>query len=426
MFNYLTADRATLEQELITVKAEYAAHCGRALKLDMSRGKPGAVQLNLTEKMLTVLSESKDCFGENGTDYRNYGISDGIPEAKALFADLLGLPADQLIIFGNASLNIMYDTIANAFLFGIGGNTPWSKQEKIRFLCPAPGYDRHFAICEEFGVEMIPVPMKADGPDMDIVEDMVGKDASIKGIWCVPKYSNPSGITYSDEVVRRFAAMKTAAPDFRIFWDNAYFMHDLESETEPLLDIFAACREAGNEDRVFMFASTSKITFPGAGVALFASSKNNIEERKKHLVAQTIGHDKLNQLRHVRFFKTAEGMKAHMQKHAAILKPKFDCVIKAFNEELLPRGLASFHTPRGGYFIGLDVPDHTARRTWQLAKEAGVTLTQVGATFPYGKDPDDRNLRIAPTFPSDEDLKSAVEVLCCCVRLATLEKLLKV
>lgn len=426
MFNYLQADRATLQEELKNVKAQYAALCDRALKLDMSRGKPGAAQLNLTEKMLTVLSESKDCFGEKGLDYRNYGISDGIPEAKTLFAKLLDVDEDQLLILGNSSLNIMYDTIASICLFGVGGHAPWSRQGKIRFLCPSPGYDRHFAICEEFGIEMITVPMKADGPDMDVVESLVSADASIKGIWCVPKYSNPTGITFSDDVVRRFATMKTAAPDFRIFWDNAYFMHDLESETEPLLDIFAACREADNEDRVFMFASTSKVTFPGAGVAVFASSKNNIEERKKHLVAQTIGHDKLNQLRHVRFFKTPEGVKAHMQKHSAILRPKFDCVIKAFNEELVPRGIASFHTPRGGYFIGLDVPDHTARRTWQLAKEAGVTLTQVGATFPYGNDPDDRNLRIAPTFPSDEDLKVAVEVLCCCVRLATLEKLLNV
>ncbi len=425
MFNYLTADQATLKQEYSEVKEFYAKLCAKNLKLDMSRGKPGAKQLDLTEGMLTILKNGQDCFAENGFDCRNYGILGGIPEAKAMFAALLGVSESQMLILGNSSLNIMYDTLASAALFGVGGYEPWSKQGKIRFLCPVPGYDRHFTLCEAFGIEMIPVAMKADGPDMDQVEKLVSSDPTIKGIWCVPKYANPTGITYSDEVVNRFAQMKTAAPDFRIFWDNAYFMHDLEETTEPLADLLSASAACGYPDRVFMFASTSKVTFPGAGIAIFASSEANIAEMQKHLTAQTIGHDKLNQLRHVKFFGTADGVRAHMQKHAAILRPKFDCVIQAFTKELAPRGIASFHNPRGGYFISLDVLDHTARRTWQLAKEAGVTLTSVGATFPYGKDPDDRNLRIAPTYPSDSDLKAAVEVLCCCARLAALEKLVQ-
>ena len=414
-----------LRNEYNQIKEQYGEFCKSSLKLDMSRGKPGADQLDLIEGMLTVLAGNQDCYTRNGWDCRNYGLVDGIPEAKALFAELIGVQESELIVMGNSSLNIMYDTMADAMLFGVNGKEPWCKQGTIKFLCPAPGYDRHFTLCETFGIEMIPVKMNADGPDMDQVEQLASSDASIKGIWCVPKYSNPTGITYSDEVVRRFASLKTAAEDFCIYWDNAYLIHDLNAETEPLLDLLAACKQQGTENRVFMFASTSKITFPGAGVALFAASETNIARRKKKLCAQTIGHDKLNQLRHVKYFGCASGVKEHMQKQAAILRPKFDCVLKTLKAELGDKGIASWHHPKGGYFISLDVYENTARRTWELAKNAGVTLTNAGATFPYNQDPRDCNLRIAPTYPSNEELQTAIRILCCCVRLSALEKLLQ-
>ncbi len=404
-------------QELLQ---EYNKYKNMGLKLDMSRGKPCKEQLDLSEPMLKILSDNASCIGEGGVDYRNYGLLDGIPEAKKLFAELLDLKPENIIVGGNSSLNMMYDMVARAMLFGILGQKPWKEYEKISFLCVVPGYDRHFTVTESFGINMINIPLLQDGPDMDMVESFI-KDETVKGIWCVPKYSNPDGITYSDAVVRRFANLSPAAKDFRIFWDNAYVVHDLDVENcDKLLNIFEACYQTGKQDMIYMFASTSKVTYPGAGVAVLCASEENIADIKKKMFAQTIGADKLNQLRHILYFKNAAGVRAYMKKHAAIVKPRFDIVLQTFEQELT--GIASWHSPKGGYFISLNVPDGCASRVAQLMKDAGVVMTGAGSTYPYKRDPKDRNLRIAPTYPSLKELKTAVDILCLCVKIAALEK----
>lgn len=421
---YANMSRQQLADELSVLKKAYSDYEGMHLKLDMSRGSPCREQLDLTLGMLHNLDSAEACRTENGMDCRNYGVLDGIPEAKKLFGDLLEVPPQNVIVYGNSSLNIMYDTVARAMLYGVCGSTPWCRLEHVKFLCPAPGYDRHFAICQSLGIEMITVPMTATGPDMDMVERLVAEDESIKGIWCVPKYSNPEGIVYSAETVLRFAALKPKAKDFRIFWDNAYVIHSLYDTCDEIPNLFAEAAKAGNPDMPFIFASTSKISFPGSGVAVLAASDRNISQIKSIMTIQTIGHDKLNQLRHVRFFHDVDGLRAHMKKHAEILRPKFEYVLEAFDRELTDPGVAAWTKPRGGYFISLDVMDGTAKRVYELMQGIGVTLTKVGATFPYGVDPDDRNLRIAPSFPPLADLRVAVDALCLCVKLAAAEKLL--
>ncbi len=423
MNKYANMSRDELEKNLASLMKKLNEYGEKGLKLDLTRGKPGDEQLDLSEEMLGVISSSADCRSENGVDCRNYGILDGIPEAKRLFSELLGVPESYLIVEGNSSLNIMFDTVARAMLFGVyGSEKPWSAQGKIKFLCPSPRYDPHFPICRAMGIEMIPVEMTPEGPDMDEVERLVSSDASIKGIWCVPKFSNPEGYTYSDETVRRFARLNCAAPDFRIFWDNAYAIHEIYDDEVKLLDIFEECRKEGTEDRVFYFASTSKITFPGSGVAIMATNENNLYQIKPILSAQTIGFDKINQMRHVKYFKNADGVRAYMKRHAEIIRPRFETVIGAFREKLA--GIAEWTEPRGGYFIDLSVSDGSAKRVFELSANSGVTLTKAGASYPYGNDPRDRHLRIAPTYPSSEDLALAVEILCLCVEAAYVEKLL--
>lgn len=401
---------------------KYDEYKAEGLKLDMSRGKPSTAQLNLSNDLNDVLNSSSDYKSENGLDVRNYGILDGIPECKRLFAELLDVSADNLIVFGASSLNIMYDYIAQCMIYGAGGK-PWVAQEGIKFLCPAPGYDRHFGILESMGIKMINIPMLKGGPDMDKIDELI-KDEKVKGIFCVPKYSNPEGKTFSDETVRRFAAMKPAAKDFRVIWDNAYIVHDFNDTPDSIRNIFDAAKEYGSEDLFIEVASTSKITFPGAGISVLAASDNNIKAIKKRMSAQIIGHDKINQLRHARYFKNLDGIKAHMKKHAAIIRPKFETVLNAFDKELGGLGIAEWTKPNGGYFISLCVMPGTAKEVGRLCKEAGVTLTTVGATYPYGIDPEDSNIRIAPTFPSEEELAKAVEILCVCVKLAAVQKLL--
>lgn len=418
------------KEELLTLKEslnkEYAEAKARGLALDMSRGKPSAKQLDVSLGLLDTINSSSDLKALDGTDCRNYGVLDGIPEAKKLMADMMGTTPDHVIVYGNASLNIMYDQISRAYTHGILGNTPWCKLDKVKFLCPVPGYDRHFAITERFGIEMINIPMSESGPDMGMVEEYVSKDASVKGIWCVPKYSNPQGYTYSEETVKRMAALKPAAEDFRIFWDNAYVIHDLyDDNKDEIADIISECEKAGNPDMVFEFASTSKVSFPGSGIAALATSANNIADIKKQLTIQTIGHDKLNQLRHVRFFKDINGLKEHMRKHAEFMRPKFEAVESVLEEELGGLGIGSWTEPKGGYFISFEAMDGCAKAIVAKCKEAGVKLTGAGATFPYGKDPKDSNIRIAPSFPTPEEMKQAADLFVLCVKLVSVEKLLE-
>lgn len=418
-------------EELKTLKSElekqYEDAKGKGLKLDMSRGKPSPAQLDLSAGFLDALSSSDCLKSENGTDTRNYGVMDGISEAKKLMADIMGVKPDSVIVCGNASLNIMFDTVARSFTHGVNGGTPWCKLDKVKFLCPVPGYDRHFRVTEYFGIEMITIPMTPQGPDMDMVESFVNQDPAVKGIWCVPKYSNPQGYTYSDETVRRFANLVPAAEDFRIYWDNAYAIHHLYEEKErqdELLDILSECEKAGNPDMVYEFASTSKVTYAGGGISAVATSPANLDWIKKSMTVQTIGFDKVNQLRHVRFFKDFEGVKKHMMKHAASMRPKFRAVIEVLEKELGGLGIGSWTDPNGGYFISFDAMPGCAKAIVAKCKEAGVVLTGAGATFPYGKDPEDKNIRIAPSFPSPEEMAQATDLFVLCVKLVSVEKLL--
>lgn len=412
----LAAEKARLEQQL----GEYKA---KGLKLDMSRGKPSPDQLDLSMEMMDHYGN--EYVSENGTDCRNYGLLDGIPEAKAIFSEMLGVSDDQIIIGGNSSLQLMYDFVIRALQLGVlGSDKPWCKYDKVKFLCPSPGYDRHFAICESLGIEMITVEYKSNGPDMDEVERLVSSDETIKGIWCVPMYSNPTGISYSDEVVRRFAALKPAAKDFRILWDNAYCVHHLSDDQDKILNIIEECEKAGSPDMVVEFASTSKISFPGSGIAVIAASKANIDFIKSQLTFQTIGYDKLNQLHHVQYFKDMNGIMEHMKLHAKIVKPKFEAVLSALDREIAPLGIGEWNSPKGGYFISFNALEGCAKRIVGLAKEAGVVMTDAGATYPYGKDPRDSNIRIAPTYPTVDELKLAMEIFCVCVKFASAEKLL--
>ena len=401
---------------------EYNIIKEKGKKLDMSRGKPSPEQLGTMSRLLTAVIRNDECFSETGTDCRNYGGLDGINEMKRLFGEILNVPMEQVIVGGNSSLNLMYDTIARAMFHGVADDCkPWGKYEQIAFLCPVPGYDRHFAICEFFGINMINVPLREDGPDMDLVEKLVGEDDTIKGIWCVPKYANPSGITYSPEVVERFAKLKPAAKDFRVFWDNAYVLHDLTETPDHLTEIFSEARKYGNEDLFIEFTSTSKITYSGAGISCMASSPRNIARILEELKVQTIGHDKLNQLRHSRVFRNLEDVKAHMKVHQSIIQPKFQLLYRVFDQELSKVEGVHWTKPNGGYFICMTLPKGCAKRVVELAKEAGLVLTGAGAPFPYGNDPEDSILRIAPTYPSLNELAEAAPLLCCCVKLAILE-----
>ena len=417
MKTYKEMSREELLSEKAFLEQRYNEFKARGLKLDMSRGKPCKEQLDLS----VALNDVKD-YVSDGVDVRNYGMLDGIPSCKKLFAEMMGVKAENVSVGPTSCLNLMYDYISQCYTHG-AGSTPWCKLDKVKFLCPVPGYDRHFTILEHFGIEMINVEMKEDGPDMDAVEELV-KDPSVKGMFCVPKYSNPQGITFSDAVVRRIAALKPAAEDFRIVWDNAYCVHDLVDNGDKLLNIFDVLPEYGNDDLVVEVCSTSKITFPGAGISAIIASDNNVKAIKSRLNAQIISYDKMNQHRHVEFFGDANGVLEHMKKHAAILKPKFDIVLETLEKELAGKGIASWVAPKGGYFISLDVMDGCAKRVGELCKNAGVTLTSVGATYPYGNDPNNRNIRIAPSFPPVDELSLAAELLCICTRLAAAEMLI--
>ena len=418
------------KEQLLALKSEleasYEEKKALNLQLDMSRGKPSPSQLDVSLGLMDALNSNSVLKSEDGTDCRNYGVLDGIPEAKKLMADMMGTTADHIIIFGNASLTIMYDSISRSYTHGVLGSTPWCKLDKVKFLCPVPGYDRHFAITERFGIEMINVPMTQDGPDMDMVEELVANDDSIKGIWCVPKYSNPQGYCYSDETVRRFANLKPAAKDFRIYWDNAYVIHHLYEDNQvEIPDIISECEKAGNPNLVYEFASTSKVSFPGSGIAAMAASAENLADVKKQMTIQTIGYDKLNQLRHVAYFKNIDGLKAHMKKHADAMRPKFEAVLKVLDEELTGAEIGSWVKPLGGYFISFDAMEGCAKKIVAKCKEAGVTVTNAGATFPYGKDPKDSNIRIAPSFPTPEEMAVATDLFVLCVKLVSVEKLLE-
>lgn len=422
--SYVNLSAQELKAESGKLLQQYNEFLNMKLNLDMSRGKPCKEQLDMSDAMLRTISDSSECISEAGTDCRNYGLVDGIPLAKELFSQIIGVGTDEIIIGGNSSLNLMYDAVARYMLYGVqNGEGPWCKQEKVKFICVVPGYDRHFGICQSLGIEMVNVNMTSEGPDMDAVEELV-KDRSVKGIWCVPKYSNPDGTTYSDETVRRIARLKPASPDFRIFWDNAYVIHDLYDETVPLLNILDECKKCGNENLPLIFASTSKVTYPGSGVSVIGASKENIDYIKSIMNYQTIGHDKMNMLRHVKYFGTAENMRKYMKLHAEILRPKFEVVIKTLEKELASLDVATWSNPRGGYFISLDVCSGCAKRTVALAQSLGVKLTAAGSTYPYFKDPEDKNIRIAPSFPTVADLSCAINVVCLCVKIATIEKLL--
>ena len=422
---YAEMTKEELQELRKQLSTKYREYQGKDLRLDMSRGKPSVDQLDLSMGMMDVLSSDDDLTCEDGTDCRNYGVLDGIKEAKELLGDMMEVHPDQIIIYGNSSLNVMYDTVSRSMTQGVMGNTPWCKLDKVKFLCPVPGYDRHFAITEYFGIEMINVPMTPTGPDMDIVEELFANDDSIKGIWCVPKYSNPQGISYSDETVRRFARLKPAAPDFRIYWDNAYTIHHLyDHDQDHLIEILAECKRAGNPDLVYKFASTSKVSFPGSGIAAIACSQNNLVDIKKQLKIQTIGHDKVNQLRHVRFFGDIHGMVEHMRKHADIMRPKFEAVIEILERELGGLGIGSWTSPKGGYFISFDSLDGCAKSIVGRCKKAGLIMTGAGATYPYGKDPHDSNIRIAPSYPPLSDLILAMELFALCVKIVSIDKLL--
>lgn len=418
------------KDELLTLKdalmEEYKTEEAKGLNLNMARGKPGFSQLDLSMPMLDVVNSGSDMKTVLGNDVRNYGDLDGIGECRRLMADMMSVEKDNVVVCGNSSLNIMYDTISRSMTHGVNGSTPWCKLEKVKFLCPVPGYDRHFKITEYFGIEMINIPLYDDGPDMDLVEKYVNNDEAVKGIWCVPKYSNPTGISYSDEVVRRFAGLKPAAEDFRIYWDNAYCIHHLYDDVhDEILNILDECEKAGNPDMVYIFASTSKISFPGSGVSAIAASPKNIEFIMGQMTIQTIGHDKINQLRHARFFKDIDGLKAHMKIHAKLLRPKFEAVLNTLEEELTGLEIGSWIKPRGGYFISFDAMPGCAQNIVAKCKSLGVILTGAGATFPYGKDPKDSNIRIAPTFPTPEEMEQAVKIFVLCVKLASVEKLLE-
>lgn len=425
MSEFTKLSSTELKCMLDSLNKTYEGFAAQNLKLDMSRGKPCGEQLDLSMKMLGFPGTTEECKTACGTDVRNYGLIDGIPEAKKLFAEMLEVSPEEIIIGGNSSLSMMYDAISRCMSFGAyAGNCPWNSLPKVKFICPSPGYDRHFAITELFNIEMITVDMKKDGPDMDAVEKIAAADELVKGIWCTPKYSNPTGITYSDEVVERFASMKTAAPDFRIFWDNAYTVHHLTDFPDRLKNIMEACRKAGNPDRVYVFSSTSKITFPGAGIAMMAASKNNISHVKKLLSIRTIGPDKINQLRHVWFLKNMDGINEHMKKHAEILRPKFDMVFNILERRLGGKNIACWNKPNGGYFISLNTLPGCAAAAVKMALEAGVVFTPAGATYPYGKDPEDRNIRIAPTLPPISELKTAMELLSTCIQIVSIKKML--
>ena len=417
------------KNELLTVKAaleeEYKTMEAKGLKLNMARGKPGFTQLDLCESMLDIINSASDMKTMMGNDTRNYGDLDGIGECRRLMADMMSVEKDNVIVCGNSSLNVMYDTISRSFTFGVNGSTPWYKLDKVKFLCPVPGYDRHFKITETFGIEMINIPLYDNGPDMDMVEEYVNNDPAVKGIWCVPKYSNPTGISYSDDVVRRFAALKPAAEDFRIYWDNAYCIHHLYEDTQDeILNILDECEKAGNPNMVYIFSSTSKISFPGSGVSAIASSRENIDYILSLMTVQTIGHDKINQLRHARFFKDINGLNAHMKKHAELLRPKFAAVLDALESEIAGLEIGTWIKPRGGYFISFDSMPGCAKAIVSMCKDLGVIMTGAGATFPYGKDPKDSNIRIAPTFPSVEEMEEAAKVFVLCVKLVSVNKLL--
>ena len=412
-----------LHQEL---QSQFEKTKALGLKLDMSRGKPAEDQLDISMGMMDVLHSGEELRCETGVDCRNYGVIDGIPEAKRLLGQMSEVDPDNIIIFGNSSLNVMFDSIARSMTHGVMGHTPWAKLDRVKFLCPVPGYDRHFKITEFFGIEMINVPMSPEGPDMDMVEELVSSDDAVKGIWCVPKYSNPQGYTYSRKTVERFARLKPAAPDFRIYWDNAYSIHHLYDDNQDfLVEILHECAAAGNPDLVYKFTSTSKVSFPGSGIAAVAASKNNLEDFRRYMMIQTIGHDKLNQLRHVRFFKDLDGLHSHMRKHAQLIRPKFELVLDTLERELGGLEIGSWTKPHGGYFISFDSLDGCAKSIVAKAKEAGVVMTGAGATYPYGKDPHDSNIRIAPTFPTLEELGKAAEIFVLCVKLVSIEKLLQ-
>ncbi len=413
---------ASLKEQLEKVYKEYQ---GKNLKLNMARGKPSPEQLDLSLPMMDILNSKSDYTSVDG-DVRNYGVLTGIKEARELMGQMMDAPADNIIMYGSSSLTLMYDTVSRSYSHGVMGNTPWCKLDKVKFLCPVPGYDRHFAITESFGIELINIPLHDDGPDMDMVEQYVNNDETVKGIWCVPLYSNPSGQSYSDEVVKRFAHLKPAAKDFRIFWDNAYCVHHLDPDhPDHVLDILSECEKAGNPDMVYKFGSTAKVTFPGAGISAIAASKANLEDMKKQMNVQMISHDKINQLRHVRFFKDLDGIKAHMRKQAAILRPRFEAVDEILTRELGGLEIGTWTKPHGGYFVSFDSLDGCAKAIVAKCKDAGVVMTGAGATYPYGKDPHDSNIRIAPSFPSLDELKMAAEIFCVCVKLVSIDKLLE-